>query len=281
MPIGLKSTIRLFADDTIAYLTIKSTSDCKTLQDDLDKLSNWEKTWKMAFHPDKCNVLSITKSRRPIKHEYTLHGTILEHTDKAKYLGVTVRSDLKWQTHITDICSKANKTLGFLKRNLNINSLSIKEQAYKSLVRPTLEYACTVWDPYIQDDINTLEKVQRRAARYVTNRYRNTSSVGDMLSSLNWRSLADRRTDARLTMLYKISNGLVAVSKTNRLSPPLRQTRNLHDSAYQIPSSRTQTRKFSFFPRTIRDWNSLPLTVVLKDSVETFKTAVRGHCYTH
>jgi hypothetical protein len=279
IPIGINSTVRLFADDTIAYLAIKSNSDCKTLQKDLDKLSTWEQKWKMAFHPDKCNVLSITRNKNPIKYEYTLHGQILKHTDKAKYLGITLQSNLKWESHIGDICNKANRTLGFLRRNLNITSSSIKEQAYKSLVRPTLEYACSVWDPYIKEDISSLEKVQRRAARYVTNKYRNTSSVGDMLSTLQWRSLADRRADARLIMLYKISNGLVQIPTANRLLPPNRSTRNSHSSSFQIPSCRTQIRQYSFFPRTIRDWNNLPPTVVLSASDEAFKAAVRGVNY--
>jgi hypothetical protein len=49
---------------------------------------------------------------------------------------------------------------------------------YKSLVRPSFEYACSVWDPYTTEENTTrLEQVQRRAARYVTNRYHNTSNV--------------------------------------------------------------------------------------------------------
>ena len=91
---SITSTVRLFADDTIAYLTIKSNRDCTTLQNDLDKLSIWEQKWKMAFHPDKCNVLSITRNKTPVKHTYTLHGHQLEHADKAQYLGATIQSDL-------------------------------------------------------------------------------------------------------------------------------------------------------------------------------------------
>jgi hypothetical protein len=52
--------MRLFADDTIAYLVIKLNSDVLTLQRDLDKLAQWKQLWKMAFHPDKCNVLTIS-----------------------------------------------------------------------------------------------------------------------------------------------------------------------------------------------------------------------------
>jgi hypothetical protein len=82
-----------------------------------------------------------------------LHGHTLNHVTKAKYLGVTICSDLKWESYINNITKKASNTLGFLKRNLNITSVSMKEQAYKSLVRPPLEYACSVWDPYLQQDI--------------------------------------------------------------------------------------------------------------------------------
>jgi hypothetical protein len=242
IPDGITSTVRLFADDTIAYLTIKTNRNCTTLQNDLDKLSIWEQKWKMAFHPNKCNVLSITRNKTPIKYSYTLHGHQLEHADKAKYLGVTIQSDLKWESHINSITTKANKTLGFLRRNINISSTTVKEQAYKSLVRPSLEYACSVWDPYTKENITQLEQVQRGAVMYFTKRYRNTSSVSNMLEHLNWRSLS------RLVMLYKISHELVAIPKTNILIPPLRFSRNIHSLSYQIPPTRLQLRQQSFFP---------------------------------
>ena len=92
---------------------------------------------------------------------------------------------------------------------LTISSTTVKEQAYKSLVRPSFEYACSVWDPYTKEKITQVEKIQRRAARYITNRYHNTSSVSNMIEHLNWRSLADRRSDAHLVMLFKISHELI------------------------------------------------------------------------
>jgi hypothetical protein len=83
-----------------------------------------------GIHPEKCNVLTITKKRNPIKFNYTLHGHSLEHVTSAKYLGCTITSDLKWEPHINNICNKANSTIGFLKRNLNIANKSVKERAY-------------------------------------------------------------------------------------------------------------------------------------------------------
>ena len=279
IPTGLTSTVRLFADDTIVYLAIKSNSDASTLQKDLDKLASWETTWKMAFHPDKCNVISVTRNKKPFTFNYTLHNHTLEHVTTAKYLGVTISSNLKWDVHINNICKKANSTLGFLRRNLNISSTSIKEQAYKSLVRPSLEYACSVWDPYLQQDIDNIEKVQRRAARFVTNKYRNISSVGNMLQHLEWRSLSDRRKDSRLVMLYKIEHEKVAIPKNNILIPQTRQTRHSNSNSFQIPSCKTQYRKESFFPRTITDWNKLPDNIVNCTSVESFKSSISKHQY--
>jgi len=174
---------------------------------------------------------------------------------------------------ISTTCGKANKTLGFLRRNLNIGSTSVKEQAHKSLIRPSLEYACFVWDPHLKSDINKIKMLQRRAARYryITNRQRNTSSVGDMLQHVEWHSLDYRRRDARLVMIYKISHDKVAVSKSDRLSPPPRHSRNMHSQSYQVPLCRTQQRKASFFPRAISnyivDWNRVPHTAVLSDSL--------------
>jgi myo-inositol-hexaphosphate 3-phosphohydrolase len=153
------------------YLAIRSTRDEETLQSDLQKLGEWERKWQMEFHPGKCQVLSITRNRRVIKYDYTLHGNKLEHVSTAKYLGITLSHDLRWNQHITNITNKANRTLGFLRRNLQINHPQLKTTAYNSLVRPSVEYATTVWDPYTKGNIRKVEMVQRRAARFTLNRY--------------------------------------------------------------------------------------------------------------
>lgn len=75
----LNSTVRLFADDTIVYLVIKSQGDARKLQQDLDRLGSWEREWRMEFHPDKYSLLSITRSKATIHFEYRLHGQSLEH----------------------------------------------------------------------------------------------------------------------------------------------------------------------------------------------------------
>ena len=76
---------------------------------------------------------------------------------------------------------------------------------HKALVRPKLEYSCSIWDPYTHDNINKLEMIKRQAARYVQNNYHNTSSVTSMIDTLGWPTLAERRLKTRLIMLFKIT----------------------------------------------------------------------------
>ena len=121
---------------------------------------------------------------------YNLEGTVLDNVENIKYLGITITNDLKWNTHVSNICTKANRTLGFLRRNLSACLQDVKESAYKGLVRPVLEYGSSVWNPssiLLQEE---LEKVQKRAARFVTGNYiYETGSMTGILEQLRWESL--------------------------------------------------------------------------------------------
>jgi hypothetical protein len=116
--------------------------------------------------------------------------------------------------------------------------------------------------------------VQRRGVRYVCNKHGNRSSVDTILDTLKWETLQRRRKEARLNMLYEIQSKEVAISMENRLIPPSRFTRNMHNLSFQIPNSNSDYRKFSFFPHTIRDWNSLQPDIVSTGSHTTFKVKV-------
>ena len=92
----------------------------------------------MRFQPVKCNMMQLTKKHNKIQASYTLEDTILKNVESIKYLGVTITSDLKWNTHNSNVCTKANRTIGFLRRNLFACPQDVKEAAYKSLVRRKL-----------------------------------------------------------------------------------------------------------------------------------------------
>ena len=159
------STLRLFADDSIIYKEIKTINNAQNFQLHLDAACRWEKDWLMHFHPDKCNLISVTQKRKPIHFTYKLHDHSVPKVEHSKYLGITLQINLKWNKHINAINNKANQYLGFLKGNLKTKYSDIKCHAYKALVRPKLDYASAVWDPHTRTQINQIETVQRRAAR--------------------------------------------------------------------------------------------------------------------
>ena len=115
----IKSTVHLFADDCVLYRNIHSLQDCLILQDDLDSLGLWEAEWQMIFNVAKCHSIRVTRhySHKQIIQDYTLHQQTLENVQSAKYLGIAITENMDWGQHISDISSKATKTLGFLGRN--------------------------------------------------------------------------------------------------------------------------------------------------------------------
>ena len=162
-------------------------------------------------------------------------------------LGVTITNDLKWNTHINNICTKANRTLGFLRRNLFSCPQDVKEAAYKGLVRPVLEYGSSVWVPHTKCLQEELEKVQNRAARFVTRNYTfEEGSMTGILEQLRWESLKKRRTDNRLILLYKGLKGKARIP-TDDLIPKTRRCRNSHSKAFQLPSASIEAYKCSDF----------------------------------
>ena len=124
--------------------------------------------WQMQFNIDKCFILRVGRPKHKLVHLYPLHNQNLSETDSAKYLGLTITSDLQWNQHINNITNKANSRpiLGLLRRNLRIPSQTVKTPAYKSLERPHLEYASTAWDPHTQKNIHKLDMIQLRSVRY-------------------------------------------------------------------------------------------------------------------
>ena len=274
MPECVTSRCRLFADDSIVYRVTNNTHDCAKLQDDLASLEEWERKWGMEFNPSKCNILHVSRKKKPHLNLYNLKGTVLEAVDTATYLGVIVAKDLAWNHHVHKTVSKGTRALGFIKRNIRTSYQAVKELAYNTLVRPTLEYASTVWSPHQKELIKSLEMVQRRAARYVLRAYDRKDSVTDMLKTLKWETLEERRLKARAVMGYRIIHELVKIP-SKQFIPTTVNTRG-HTGRFQQISARTNYYKHTFFPSFIPIWNALPPTVASAPSLEIFKKRLAG-----
>ena len=137
-----------------------------------------------------------------------------------------------------------------------------KEQAYKTYVRPILEYASTVWDPHTKELTSQLEMVQRRAARFVTAYYRRRHSVTLLLNQLQWQTLLQRGTHSKVTMLYRIHHQLVAIPAMPPYIIYSSTTNRGHHMQLQQHHCRINSYQHSFFPSVVNLWNQLPSDTV-------------------
>ncbi len=256
LPGHVTSTVRLFADDCLLYRPLIRTPDDQVkLQQDLHALTTWATIWGMKFNPSKCHILTMCKNVRLPVQIYSLCECALSHVPDTRYL----EEDLHWHKHINSLTANASRTLGFLRRNLRDCPRELKQLAYFSLVRSRLEYASVAWDPYMAVvDIDALERVQGRGARFVCGNYRRDSreaSVTKMLEELGWESLQERRLHQRLTMMSHIIGGRVAIPAEHLIASTTR-TRSQNSAKFRQIGTKTLIYKNVFFPRTIPEWNN-------------------------
>jgi Reverse transcriptase (RNA-dependent DNA polymerase)/Endonuclease-reverse transcriptase len=269
LPDNVKSQFRLFADDSLLYRKIKSPEDHIQLQKDLDEVVKWCVKWKMCLNLDKCEYMQMTSKREPSQNQYIISNQVLNKVSSYKYLGLNITENLNWNLHVNSLIAKANKILYVTKLSFSKASRPVKEAAYKAIVRPLLEYSSSVWDPHQAGLTHSVEMVQRRAARFCLGRYRKMDSVSDMLEELQWESLELRRKADRLKNFlraYKGEDGLQDITSHIRYAP---NDRLRHVHAYRVGyiNCHKDVGRYSFLPRTIKDWNSLPDTLL---SAENF-----------
>ena len=188
-----------------------------------------------------------------------------------KYLGVILDNQLSFNHHVDSIATKATNILNLCRRNLHMCSPQVKETAYKSLVRPLLEYASTAWSPHTSRNIDKLEAVQRRAARFTLGYYiygPNANLTQQINNNLKWQSLQHRRALYDLSLFYKIRSNLVNIN-----FPPTVQVSPRHPDRYlHIQALHSEAYRYHFYNRSIRYWNILPINITQVTTLEAFKT---------
>lgn len=245
------------------YADVSCNADALALQSDLDRIEAWCFQWRMSLNISKCVYIRFTRKTNFFPSSYTIGGLPLILLNETKYLGVIFSSNLSWNKHVDHITAKASRSLGFIKRNFRLASSSLKETLYFSLVRSVLDYACTIWDPYRFNLEEQIEKIQNRAARFVTGNYDFRTSVTELKSSLDWRPLRHRRQCLRLKLLHNIFHNNTGICKSTHLLEPAYVSLRVDNSKKIRPyKCRTDVFKFSFFPRSVEDWNKLPNDIV-------------------
>ena len=208
IPETVNCSIKMFADDTKLFRTVKTIDDCNILQNDLNTLSQWTSDWLLSFNVDKCKVMHIGKNNPKIDYIMRTENEnrILIETSEEKDLGVWITNDLKHEKQVIAASQRAMAVLRSVRREFvrfDIETFSI---IYTSYIRPhILEYCIQAWSPYYAKDILLLQKVQRRATKLVWGL--KELSYEERLERLKLFSLEERRLRGDLIQAFKLLTG--------------------------------------------------------------------------
>ena len=266
--VGENSYINMFADDAKIQKTVVKEDCCRKLQDDLNKLHEWSKTWQMEFNADKCHVIKFGRSEKRPQWNYTLGNETLMEEEKERDLGVLVNNKLSPEDHINEKVRSAYALLANMKVAFTYVDEEMVKKIITSFIRPTLEYAAVVWSPHLKKHISKLEKVQRAVTRWVPE-LRNLS-YEDRLAKLRLPKLEERRIRGDMIMMYKCLTGREKADMGNVFE--LSKT-NLRGHCRKIAKRRgdKDIQKYSFPNRAVDQWNALPEEVVCAESIHKFK----------
>ena len=281
LPANTMTTVKMFADDTKVFNRSDTQAGHKNLQDDLNKLQNWSNTWLLKFHPQKCSVMKLGPQKSDATYYMTsknekgeLQRVTLKESTKEKDLGVVIDENLNFKEHVAQATNKANRMTGLIRRSFDYLTSSTFIQLYKSLVRPLLEYGHCVWQPRHVTICSDIEDVQRRATKLLGPL--KNKPYPERLRTLGLPSLEYRRLRGDMIEVYKYLNGFYKVQRPN-FQPSL--SNNLRGNTLKLQKNRFRLdiRGNYFSNRVVTKWNSLPDSVVVAPSVNSFKSRLDKH----
>ena len=267
---SITSNVLKFADDTKLFRKVNTDGDKQHLQNDLDRLVKWSEKWQMLFNFGKCKCLHT--GHRNLNVNYKMGDTVLGTTVKEKDLGVTISADMKVSEQCGIAASKGNQILGLIRRNITYKGKKLIIPLYKAIVRPHLEYCIQAWRPYRKKDIDTLERIQRRATKMIPEL--RDLSYEERLKECGLTTLETRRLRGDQIEVFKILNGYENIDRNMFFSLKKDSRTRGHKVKLVKDQCRLDIRKHSFSQRTINEWNKLSTDCVTASSVNMFKNKV-------
>lgn len=250
-------------------------------QQDLTSVQLFPYFWKQL-----CEAINITNKRSPVLFTYRVGEHPITWASKVKYLGIMIHSKLNWSEHCCRVVHKASLCLNRLRRAMFYCSSATKLLAYNALVRPCLEYGCTVWSPYTSKDVNLIESVQRRAARWIQNsRYDSdthkwTKSSDVCVQELKLPTLTLRRSYYSLLMLHSIIHKMSPIDFDTHFELNQLSTRS-HPLTLIPRTSTINAYRYSFFVNIAFMWNKIPYDILSIVSPIVFKSRLHQYLFSN
>ena len=253
--------IAIYADDTTLYSKCDQASDlwqqhelAPELESDLRDTVDLGRKWVFDFNAGKTQLVSFDWSKNTSAIDVKMDGSVLEEKSSFKMLGLTFSSKLDWGSYIISIAKTVSKKIGTLIRSMKFLFPEVALYLYKSTIQSCMEYFCHAWAGAPSCYLELLDKLQKPIY----------NTVGPSVAA-SLEALAHRQNVPSLSLFYRYYFGRCS-SELAQLVPLLyssgRSTRysdRLHDFSVTIPRCYKAVYVKSFFPRTARLWNSLPM----------------------
>ena len=263
----------LYADDICYHKELFSCSECQDVQSDVNAISDWVAFSGLQLNVSKTKSMSITRKNKSQNLHLVLHISTIEQVPFMKYLGIHLSSDLTWSKHISEVCNKARRIIGFLYRNFYLADSTCLNRLYQAIVLPKLDYCSCIWDPYQTTYIEKLERVQEFAAKLVMRNWHAHGS--ELVKQLGWPSLRHCRQFFKMCLCRRILCGDSLIPRN--IFNPHSSARIRHKNSIPpfLPHVRTKYHKGSFTISSIPLWNSIPDSLITVQSRLTFKKLLK------
>ena len=270
------NTIALYADDSKIFRVIDCDEDLIYFQEDHDKLHQWSQRNRMDFNAKKCTIMRISGKQVPFTNGVHMNDTVLEEVKEIKDLGILTDCSLSWNSHTDMITAKANRMLGLIKRTCkDLKDTATLKILFCSLVRSNLEYCSVVWSPFTKRDIGKLERIQRRATKFIL---KSNDQYYIRLRGLKLLTLEQRRFLFDVTFLFNALNGYIDVDFSQFLDFYFQEYcysfRHFDNRSLKKRFAGTNGLKDSFFHRIVDKWDILPYEIRSASNVCIFKSKV-------
>ena len=229
-------------------------------------------TWQLSVSIAKCQTLNIGSTRlTQSNYQYYIGHERLPNVESVVDLGITVDGALKFTSHIANIARKASTRCFLISKCFLSKDSASLVRAFKTFVRPLLEYNSPVWSPYLQKDINLIERVQRRFTKRLAGM--EGYSYDERLQALKLERLEARRMRTDIITAYKIIFGFIETPCSDFFTFTDSRTRG-HRYKLLMPVCRCDTRLHSFAARVVPLWNDLPVELTNFNNLHDFKNSL-------
>ena len=286
LPAALQhSVVDIYADDTtISYSThyMAAPNDISNgLQTDIDEIMNWSADNKMILNESKTKSMLVTGKRLGKKQEQStlqlyVNSTELEQVSSHKLLGVTIDSQLTFDQHVENLCTKLSQRIAVLRKIRRSLPLDQRKLYYNAMIKQTMLYASTVWTSCSAENLQRVFKLQKRAARVILNADTKANSV-QLFRELDWVPFYHEANVNRLSMVYKRLSGDCPYYLSQMLirNADINERSSRHGLLNLVcPRFKRESEGGrSFTVSTTRLWNTIPSTIRNKPSLVSFKKA--------